>query len=71
MFNSSSLKDINQQIKEGDLYKILNIQGHTFKLYYGYYEDCERENPAVEPMPIYPDFIKSPKYTDTGQAFAS
>lgn len=71
MFDNSSFKETKQQVKEGDLYKVLNILGHTFKLYYGYYEECERENPAVEPMPIYPDFIKIPEYTDSGQAFVT
>ena len=57
--------------QEGDLYKIVNIHGRTFKLYYGYYEDCDRENPAVDPMPIYPDFLKEPQYTDEGFSFVT
>lgn len=57
--------------REGDLYKILNLHGHTFELRYGYYEDFERENPAVEPMPIYPDFQKEPRYTPEGCPFVT
>ena len=57
--------------KEGELYKVINLHGHTFPLYYGYYEACERENPAVEPMPIYPDFLKEPRYTSEGFAFVT
>lgn len=57
--------------KEGELYKILNIEGNTFRLYYGYYEEYERNNPAAEPMPIYPDFLKDPRYTDAGHAFVT
>lgn len=57
--------------KEGELYKIVNISGHIFELYYGYYEECERKNPDVEPMPIYPNFFKNPEYTDEGFAFVT
>lgn len=52
--------------KEGDLYKEITISGKTFKLLYGYYESFERESPFNEPMPIYPDFIKEPHWTDEG-----
>ena len=57
--------------KEGDLYKVIQLHGHTFPLYYGYYEMCDRDNPAVDPMPIYPDFIAEPRYTDEGFAFTT
>ena len=50
--------------KEGELYKVINIEGKTFHLYYGYYEDFEREH--HEPMPIYPDLIKNPVHTESG-----
>lgn len=56
---------------EGELYKVLHIEGHSFSLYYGYYEACDRENPAMEPMPIYPDFSKEPKYTAKGFPFVT
>ncbi len=52
--------------KEGDLYKEVTISGKTFKLLYGYYESFERESHFNEPMPIYPDFIKEPHYSDEG-----
>lgn len=52
--------------KEGDLYKEVTIFDRTFRLLYGYYENFERENPLNEPMPIYPDFVKNPHYTDDG-----
>ncbi len=71
MISNPFLNNSTSKNQEGDLYKILNIKGHTFKLYYGYYEECERENPAVEPMPIYPDFIKTPEFTENGQAFVT
>lgn len=51
--------------KEGDLYKVLTVSGHTFQVRYGYYEDFERQ--YNDPMAIYPDFIKEPRYTDGGE----
>lgn len=57
--------------KEGDLYKEIAICGKTFKLFYGYYEDFERYGQYNEPMPIYPDFIKEPVYTDNGIPFVT
>ena len=57
------------KIREGELYKRLELFGRAFELYYGYYEDYERER--GEPVPIYPDFQKSPEYTpDTTLVFA-
>lgn len=52
--------------KEGDLYKEVTVGGNTFKIFYGYYEEFERESPFNDPMPIYPDFIKEPHYTAEG-----
>jgi hypothetical protein len=56
--------------KEGDLYKVITVGGRSFEIYYGYYEEMDRQNPSVEPMEIYPDFLKSPVYTDEGIPFA-
>ncbi len=61
----------NSPNKEGNLFKILNIYGIRFEIYYGYYEDCERENSLVEPMPIYPDFLKEPQFTSDGLPFVT
>lgn len=55
--------------KEGDLYKILLLSGKSFELRYGYYEEFERQ--YNEPMPIYPDFIKNPVYTEDGTPFVT
>ena len=52
--------------KEGDLYKEIMVGGNVFRLFYGYYEEFERESPFNDPMPIYPDFIKKPHYTAEG-----
>jgi len=57
--------------KEGDHYKTLNIHGREFQILYGYYDECERQNPLVDPMPIYPDFLKEPLYTAEGLPFVT
>jgi len=64
-------EDSLSEIKEGELYKVLNIEGKIFHLYYGYYEECERNNSLISPMPIYPDFKKSPQYTKEGLPFVT
>ena len=56
---------------EGELFKRLTLHGKTFELRYGYYEEFERESEFGEPIPIYPDFIKSPMYTDEGYPFVT
>lgn len=61
----------SEKHKEGDLYKTVELHGRTFELYYGYYEECDRHNPLCEPIPIYPDFVKEPVYTDSGNPFAT
>ena len=50
--------------KEGELYKTVELSGHTLELRYGYYEERERER--GEPIPIYPDLKKNPLYTKDG-----
>ena len=59
------------RIREGDLYKIITVCGKVFELYYGYYDEIEREGKYTDPIPIYPDFIKEPIYTDDGYSFAT
>ena len=56
---------------EGNLYKILQVGGRAFPLYYGYYDECDRRNILVEPMPIYPDFLEEPSYTAEGFPFVT
>ncbi len=51
--------------REGDLYKRITVSGKTFELYYGYYEEFERE--YNDPIPLYPDFSRQPCYTDDGE----
>lgn len=57
--------------REGELYKTVEIYGRSFHLYYGYYEECDRENPLCRPIPIYPDFTKEPVLTPDGKPFAT
>ena len=71
LFDASSDATIRSVPKEGELYKVVTTFGNTFELRYGYYEDYERENPTVEPMPIYPNFKEEPLYTDEGLPFVT
>ena len=57
--------------KEGDVYKVLQIHQRQIELRYGYYEAEERENPEIDPMPIYPDFLKDPWFTEEGFPFVT
>ena len=57
--------------KEGDLYKIIHLQGKTFEIRYGFYEERDRHSQYAEPMEIYPDFIKEPQYTQEGIPFVT
>jgi len=56
-------------VKDGDLYKIITLFDKVFEIRYGYYEDYERE--SGEPIPIYPDFKSNPEYTDEGLPFVT
>lgn len=56
---------------EGEFYKEITLHGRTFTLYYGYYDECDRDNPLCEPIVIYPDFQKEPVYTDEGEPFVT
>ncbi|MBE6639529.1 MAG: hypothetical protein E7616_08815 [Ruminococcaceae bacterium] len=51
--------------KEGDLYKTVKIEEHTFELRFGFYEDFERNN--GDPVVIYPDLNQNKLYTKDGR----
>ena len=51
--------------KEGDLYKVVKIDDHTFELRFGFYEDFERE--AADPVVIYPDLTKNKIHAKDGR----
>lgn len=57
--------------KEGDLFKIITCHGKTFEIRYGFYEERDRQGRFAEPMAIYPDFMKQPRYTDSGAPFVT
>ena len=59
----------NSPPKEGELYKVYDIDGKVFEVYYGYYSENERG--SVEPLPIFPDFIKNPVYLKNGSPIVS
>lgn len=50
---------------EGELYRVYNVDGYTFEIRYGYYEESERGR--IDPLPVFPDFIKKPVYTKDGR----
>ncbi len=66
-----STDDAGDIHSEGELYKIINLYGRVFEIKYGYYEECDRQNPIVRPMPIYPDFVKEPIFTQEGFRFTT
>lgn len=55
--------------KEGDLYKTYIVDNHTFEIRYGFYD--ARERGRVEPLPVFPDLVKDPVYTTTGEPVTS
>ena len=52
--------------KEGELYREVTVGGKQFVLRYGYYEEFDRNSLYNDPIPIYPDLIQNPIYTDDG-----
>ncbi len=57
------------KVREGDLYKIVDVAGKSFEIRYGY--SCDGERARWEPIPIYPDFTASPEYTAEGYPFVT
>ena len=68
MSKSQEKKEVHT---EGELYREIKLYGRTFTLYYGYYEECDRQNPLCKPIVIYPDFLREPVYTDNGEPFVT
>ena len=56
--------------REGDLYCVIELGGHTVEVRYGYY-DPELERGNIEPTPIYPNFKENPLYTEDGVPFVT
>ncbi|MBQ7343729.1 MAG: hypothetical protein IJW53_03070 [Clostridia bacterium] len=59
------------KIRDGDLYKVIRVFGVEFALYYGYYDERDREARFNEPIPIYPNFYDTPAYAADGSPFAT
>lgn len=60
-----------QEHREGELYRVIALEGREFAVYYGYYEECDRQNPLCGLVPIYPDFRRTPVYSSEGYPFAT
>lgn len=58
-------------VREGDLYRVINIDGVIFTIYYGYYEEIDRFGKYNEPIPIYPNFNENPQYNMRGEPFVT
>ena len=74
MFKTLLQNDISTketEHKEGELYRTVTTFGKTFELRYGYYGEKDRQNSLCEPVPIYPDFLREPLYTDGGMPFVT
>ncbi len=59
------------KMKEGDLYRILEIGGASFEIRYGYYEEADRVGKYNDPIPIYPNFLAEPQYNNEGYLFVT
>ncbi len=57
---------MNGKHKEGEHYKTVEAFGKQFDIYYGYYEEYERESPFNDPVPVYPDLANNPEYDEGG-----
>ena len=60
---------MTDKLRDGELYRIIELHGHRFEIRYGYYEEYERGE--HEPVPIFPDFLEKPIYTDEGHPFVT
>ena len=70
--HDSKLQTPNSEFhNEGELCKVVCTFGKTFELRYGYYEECDRQNPLCKPVVIYPDFLCEPVYTEQGEPFVT
>ena len=57
-------------VKDGMLYKSVEIEGVRLDIYYGFYNKNEKSR-GYPPTPIYPDFITQPQYTKNGAPLAT
>ena len=64
-------KDLRAERREGELYRVIEAHGVRFEIYYGYYAEEDRQNPFVDPMEMYPDFLTHPVHTADGIPFVT
>lgn len=73
MNTTEKLIDFNQESiqlpQEGDAYESYLIGGHTINVRYGFYDESDRE--SGDPVPIFPNFLRTPLYTDEGFPLAT
>ncbi len=55
--------------QEGAVYETFNIGGHSIIVYYGFYDESDREMGGL--VPIVPDFLSNPLYTEDGYPLAT
>ena len=55
---------MNTTPREGDIYDVVHIGGHSFVIRYGFYDESERG--VSDPIPIFPCFLTDPVHTDDG-----
>lgn len=55
---------MNTKPREGDIYDVVPVGGHSFVIRYGFYEESERG--VSDPIPIFPCFLTNPVHTDEG-----
>ena len=65
----TSTKNNSLEYIEGEIYEVIEIAGYKFEILCGYYTKQDKKAGLV--LPIYPDFIKDPKYTKEGFPLAT
>ena len=60
-----------ERIKEGDLYKVLHVDGESFEIRYGFYEEEDRIGRFNDPIPIYPNLLNELQYNNEGYRYVT
>ena len=73
MLNSYNVNSAENEPKhkEGELYRVIEAHGRHFEIYYGYYDEMDRQNPSLPPLEMYPDFKQKPIFTEEGIPFVT
>ena len=62
------MNDLVCSVKNGELYKSVEVEGVRFDIYYGY-ESENVKRLGWEPTPQYPDFNTQPTFSPQGKRF--